>query len=188
MKTFVHVLIFTVLMASCKKEINTSSPSNINLASNLKAESSCPIDASNYSSSITNSYFPLVPGTVFHYVNRIIEDGDTSYEQIEVSVSTATKLIAGVQCREVHDLVTVNGEVTEDTYDWYAQDNGGNVWYFGEHSKSMKDKSGSTTEGSWKAGEQNACRALLCGQTRNSMQGRHITRNFYQVLLKTRRR
>jgi len=173
------VLIFTILLTGCKKEINPSSINNTTLASNVAAESACPINASNFGSSITNSYFPLVPGTVYHYVNRIIEGADTSYEQIEVSVSTDTKIIAGVQCREVHDVVTENGDVTEDTYDWYAQDKSGNVWYFGEHTKSMKDKNGSTTEGSWKAGEQNACPGIIMWANLQA----HTNEIYYQEFL-----
>jgi hypothetical protein len=156
------------IMASCKKGLvdypsNASKPMlSISQASNSAEKSACPvIDAANFGSNITNPYFPLAPGTAFHYVNRIIEGVDTSYEQVEVSVSTNTKIIAGVQCREVHDVVREIGVVTEDTYDWYAQDKSGNVWYFGEHTKSMKDKNGSTTEGSWKAGEQNACPGII---------------------------
>ncbi len=188
MRTFslVTVLIFVMLLAACKKEVNSYSSDNSystdnkNLALNLAAKSECPvIDASNFGSSITNAYFPLMPGTVFHYVNRIIEGIDTSYEQIEVSVSTDTKIITGVQCREVHDVVTVNGEVTEDTYDWYAQDKSGNVWYFGEHTKSMKDKNGSTTEGSWKAGEQNACPGIIMWANPQ----RHAGETYYQEFL-----
>jgi len=187
MKRFplVVVLIFTILLTACKKNVdpasnNSYSTSNKKLTSNIAEQSACPvIDPSNFESSITNSYFPLVPGTVFHYVNRIIEGADTSYEQIEVSVSADTKMIAGVSCREVHDVVTENGTVTEDTYDWYAQDNSGSVWYFGEHTKSMKDKNGSTTEGSWKAGEQNACPGILMWAKPQM----HIGETYYQEFL-----
>ena len=121
-------------------------------------------------------------------VNRIIEGEDTSYEQIEVSVSTDTKIIAGVQCREVHDVVKVSGGVTEDTYDWYAQDKSGNVWYFGEHTKSMKDKNGSTTEGSWKAGEQNACPGIIMWANPQVHTGETYYQEFLQALLKIRPR
>ena len=162
------VVVCFAIIASCKKGL-VDNPGNvsktmlpISQASNLVEKSACPvIDASNFGSSITNPYFPLAPGTAFQYVNRIIEGVDTSYEQTEVSVSANTKIIAGVQCREVHDVVKVSGVVMEDTYDWYAQDKSGNVWYFGEHTKSMKDKNGSTMEGSWKAGEQNACPGII---------------------------
>ena len=31
----------------------------------------------------------------------------------------------------------INGELVEDTFDWYAQDNDGNVWYFGEELQGL---------------------------------------------------
>jgi hypothetical protein len=171
------LLILVIQLTACKKELKPESTDFKNLAAVEK--SSCPINASNFGSNITNPYFPLVPGTVFHYLNRTIDGTDTSYRQIEVTVSENTKLIAGVQCREVHDVVTEGGELTEDTYDWYAQDNSGNVWYFGEHTKSMKDKNGSTTEGSWKAGEQNACPGIIMWADPQS----HIGETYYQEFL-----
>lgn len=162
MKTFSLSLVVIFLLSACKKQVRPDEINSTNVAVNVTEQSTCAaIDPSNFGSNITNPYFPLVPGTVFHYVNRIIEGSDTSYQQIEVSVLTDTKTIDGVDCRTVHDMVTEDGQVTEDTFDWYAQDNDGNVWYFGEHTKSMKDKSGSTTEGSWKAGERNACPGII---------------------------
>src|ERR1700741_4457434 len=167
MKTLSRVLALAllVLLAACKKDVSPSptvDTADKNLASKIAEQSVCSaIDPSNFGSSITNSYFPLTPGTVMHYLNRVIDGADTNYEQVVVSVLNDTKIIAGVVCQTVHDVVTVNGAVTEDTYDWYAQDKSGNVWYFGEHSKSLKDKNGATTEGSWKAGEQNACPGVI---------------------------
>jgi len=76
-------------------------------------------------------------------------------------------------------MVTVGGDVTEDTYDWYAQDKSGNVWYFGEHTKSLKDKNGSTMEGSWKAGEHNACPGIIMWADPQA----HAGETYYQEFL-----
>jgi len=56
----------------------------------------------------------------------------------------------------VHDWETVNGELSEDTYDWYAQDNNGNVWYFGEDTTEYLDDGTTSKEGSWEAGVDGA--------------------------------
>ena len=60
-------------------------------------------------------------------------------------------LVQGVRTTVVHDVVHLDGQLLEDTYDWYAQDKDGNVWYFGEDTK---EYSGSKvdTSGSWQAG------------------------------------
>jgi hypothetical protein len=57
----------------------------------------------------------------------------------------------------VRDQLFVKGKLAEDTQDWYAQDNDGTVWYFGEDTKEL-DKHGDvvSTEGSWEAGVNDA--------------------------------
>jgi hypothetical protein len=174
------LFVFVIQLAACKKQVISNSTGDLTLAQNASAKSACPvIDPSNFVSSITNPYLSLIPGTVFHSVNRIIDGTDTSYEHIEVSVTTDTKIIVGVHCRVVHDVVKVEGNVTEDTYDWYAQDKSGNVWYFGEHSKSLKDKNGWTTEGSWKTGERGACPGIVMWANPQA----HIGEIYYQEFL-----
>jgi len=101
---------------------------------------------------INNPYFPLKPGTTFIYEGTT-EEGR---ERIVVKVTHKTKKILGVTCIEVRDTVTVDGEVVEDTLDWYAQDKEGNVWYFGENSKELEDGLIVSLEGSWIAGVDGA--------------------------------
>jgi hypothetical protein len=56
----------------------------------------------------------------------------------------------------VHDQVFLDGELTEDTFDWQAQDKQGNVWYFGEDTKELENGEVVSTEGSWEAGVNGA--------------------------------
>ena len=73
---------------------------------------------------------------------------------IAVTVTNETKEILGVHCRVVHDVVEENGEIIEDTIDWYAQDIFGNVWYFGEISKNLENGELNNLDGSWQAGAE----------------------------------
>ena len=57
---------------------------------------------------------------------------------------------------DLHDKVSVGGKLTEDTLDWFAQDNAGNVWYFGEQSFQIEDGIVIGIEGSWQAGADDA--------------------------------
>lgn len=100
-----------------------------------------------------NPYFPLVPGTTWIY-----EGGD---EIITVTVTENTKEILGVTVAVVHDVVEEDGEVIEDTYDWYAQDINRNVWYFGEIAQEFIDGELVGIEGSWKAGVDGAKAGIL---------------------------
>jgi hypothetical protein len=105
-------------------------------------------DPSTFSTTIDNPYLPWIPGTVFTY-----EGGG---ETIVVEVTDQTREVLGVDTVVVHDTVSEGGEVIEDTYDWYAQDADGNVWYFGEDSKEMSGGEVHSTEGSWEAGVDGA--------------------------------
>ncbi len=78
-----------------------------------------------------NPYFPLVRGTVFTYVEKTPK-GKPSGQVTTDTVTDKTKLIDGVTCRVVEDVVKKNDVVTELTDDWFAQDLAGNVWYCGE--------------------------------------------------------
>ena len=98
---------------------------------------------------INNPYSPLVPGTRFTYRGFAQK---TPVVDI-VTVTRNTQTIDGVKTVEVRDQVFEDGVLTEDTLDWYAQDDQGNVWYFGELATQLPD---GTHSGSWTAGVDGA--------------------------------
>ncbi len=106
------------------------------------------IDPANFQAAVDNPYFPLVPGTTF----KLVEKKGKRTSENEVTVTHDTKTIMGVTCVVVRDVVRENGVLKEDTYDWYAQDKQGNVWYFGEDTKEFGPRGKVDTEGSWEAG------------------------------------
>jgi hypothetical protein len=110
------------------------------------------INPADFVEQIDNQYLPMTPGTTFVYDGES-EDGK---EKIEVNVTHETKEILGVTCIVVRDRVWVNDELVEDTFDWFAQDKDGNVWYFGEDSKEYEGGKVVSTEGSWEAGVDGA--------------------------------
>jgi len=99
-----------------------------------------------------NTYYPLIPGTV----NVFEAETEEGAEHIETTVTDDTREILGVACVVVRDTVTVDGEVAEDTFDYFAQDSEGNVWYFGENSYTYEDDVIVGVEGSWIAGVDGA--------------------------------
>ena len=117
------------------------------------------IDPANFIAGVDNHYMPLVPGQTFHYLNTITEGTTITKQDITLTTTHDTKVILGMTCVVVHDLVTIAGTTTilEDTLDWYAQDKDGTVWYFGEDTKKYESGVGpADTEGSWEAGVNNA--------------------------------
>ena len=106
---------------------------------------------------IDNPYFPLKPGTT-----RIYEGTSEGHmEHNEVAVTNQVKVILGVPCVEVHDLVLHDGKLIEETFDWYAQDQAGNVWYYGEDSREIENGKVVSTEGSWQAGVDGAQAGIM---------------------------
>jgi len=109
------------------------------------------IDPADFTTKIDNEYFPLKPGTTFVYEGKM----EGAAERDEMAVTHDTKRVMGVECVVASDRVTEDGKLIEQTYDWYAQDKKGNVWYFGEDSKEYENGKVST-EGSWEAGKNGA--------------------------------
>jgi hypothetical protein len=75
------------------------------------------------------------------------------------------RTVMGVEAIVVHDVVeTEDGEPIEDTYDWFAQDDDGNVWYFGEDTTAYHDGV-ATKAGSWEAGVNGALPGIVMPAT-----------------------
>jgi hypothetical protein len=110
------------------------------------------IQPTNFAEAVDHPYFPLVPGTTFTF----IEKDRRETRENKVMVTHDTKTILGVKCVVVHDKVTVDAKLVEDTFDWYAQDKEGSVWYFGEATREFKSGGRVSTEGSWEAGVKGA--------------------------------
>lgn len=102
---------------------------------------------------IDNPFFPLEPGTTFIY--RGESEGAPTRDVM--TVTSDTKEILGVATTVVYHLSYEDGVLIEETFDWFAQDKDGNVWYFGEDTKEL-DEDGNviSTEGSWEAGVDGA--------------------------------
>ncbi len=111
------------------------------------------IDSVNFVSTIDNPYFTLTPGKVWVYQGKT---GDGKTERVEIEVTPDTKTILGVATTVVREREWVDDELVEDTFDWFAQDKEGNVWYFGEDSKEIENGAVVSTNGSWEAGVNGA--------------------------------
>ena len=112
------------------------------------------IDPSTFVGVIDNRYFPLRPGTAYHY-KGVAEDGTTPQTDDEF-VTHETKKIQGVASTVVRDVVSSHGRPIEKTFDWYAQDKGGNVWYMGEDTRELENGHFVKMSDSWEAGVDGA--------------------------------
>ncbi|MGH8973970.1 MAG: hypothetical protein ACRD0C_12305 [Acidimicrobiia bacterium] len=130
-----------------------TSPMRIFSASVGAEEYAPQIDPADFTTEITNPLFPLRPGTRWVYEGPD-EAGDIEHKEVEVTAET--RQVMGVDCVIVHDQVSMDGELVEDTWDWYAQDKDGNVWYFGEDTSEYEGGKRVSTDGSWEAGKEGA--------------------------------
>jgi len=111
-------------------------------------------DPDELSPDIDHRFWPMEPGTRWIYRET---DEEGARQKVVVTVSSRTKRIAsGATARVVRDTVTEDGELVEDTFDWYAQDRAGNVWYLGEETAEFEGGRLVSREGSFEAGVDGA--------------------------------
>jgi hypothetical protein len=116
------------------------------------------VDPADFTNPQPNPYFPLETGTVT--ILRGSEGGERLLNKTKIT--SATKVILGVTTTVVSDVLYADGLLLEKTTDWYAPDNSGNVWYFGERT-AVYNREGQvvTKEGSWQAGVKGAVAGLI---------------------------
>jgi hypothetical protein len=112
------------------------------------------LDPADFTTRIDNPYWPMRPGT--RWVYRETDPDGTKLRDV-VRVTDQVKSMAnGVDARVVRDTATEDGALVEDTWDYYAQDRAGNVWYLGERTREYEDGKLVSTEGSFEAGVDGA--------------------------------
>jgi len=133
------------------------------------------LDPADFTTDIDNPYWPMGPGSRWVYRET---DGHGHVQRVVVTVTHRTKTISGIDARIVHDLVaTPNGEKVEDTFDWYAQDSKGNLWYLGEDTKEYENGKVVSTEGSWEHGVDGAQAGIIVAA--ESKQGLTYREEYY---------
>lgn len=117
------------------------------------------LDPADFTADVTDPWFPLKPGTRWTY-RETTEDGEVV--KVVVTATSVTREIAnGVTARVVRDTVTLDGEIIEDTLDWYAQDADGTVWYLGEDTAELENGKITTRKGSFEAGVDGALAGVI---------------------------
>jgi hypothetical protein len=116
------------------------------------------LDPADFVAEIDNENWPMRPGSRWVYRET---DGQGGEQRIVVTVTERKKRILGIEATVVHDRVTEDGELVEDTHDWYAQDKWGGLWYLGEATTEYEDGKPVTTAGSWEAGVDGAQAGLI---------------------------
>jgi hypothetical protein len=138
-----------VLATGCGDSSNTSLP---------QGADPVELDPADFTTEIDNPYWPMRPGSRWVYRETDVESAG---QRVDVTVTSDTRTIMGIEARVVHDVVTEEGVLVEDTFDWYAQDADGNVWYLGEDTKEYENGKVASTAGSWEAGVDGALPGVI---------------------------
>ena len=89
---------------------------------------------------INNKWAPMRPGTQWIYEGISVEqDGKNVPHRVIVSITDFIKVIGGVRTVVSYDVDYTNGELVEAELAFYAQDDLGNVWQFGEYPEEYAD-------------------------------------------------
>jgi len=155
-RILVSALATAALLSGCPADDSSSSlPSPEVLVA--QALPQFPADPDDFVAEIDNPFLGFERGRTFTYE----AETDEGLETIVVEVTHETKTILGVATTVVRDRVFLNDELIEDTFDWYAQDQEGNVWYFGEDTTEFENGEPVSTEGSWEAGVDGALPGII---------------------------
>ena len=124
----------------------------------LEGSYTSTIDPANFVATVDNPYFPLPVGTTFQFEGT----ADGTPQTDDVVVTNRAKTVLGVHCTVAEDTVSDDGNAIERTYDWYAQDKQGNVWYMGEDSFEKGDRGRFVkAKDSWEAGVDGAQAGII---------------------------
>ena len=140
----VALAVFLLLSSACSSEIKSegqptvavtapnSSPAaigTVTLFTEAGGEYRVNLTAADFVEVVDNPYFPLPVGAKWVYE---IREGNGTIQTDTIEVLNEKRDVNGVQATVVRDTVSSGNQILEDTYDWFAQDKYGNVWYVGE--------------------------------------------------------
>jgi hypothetical protein len=114
-------------------------------------------DRTNFDNSTTvdNTWFPLVPGTHSVFEGSAIDDGQRISRRVLTTVTDLSKEINGVNSVVVWERDYSEGELVEAELAFFAQDNYGTVWHMGEYPEEYEDGEFDKAPG-WLAGSKGA--------------------------------
>jgi len=112
------------------------------------------IDPADFSTQITNPYLPLsLVGPKVFTGEETDDEGETVETRLESRLLAETKVVAGVTVAILEERAYEDGELVEVAFDYFAQHENGDVYYFGEDVDNYVDGELDNHDGSWLAGE-----------------------------------
>jgi hypothetical protein len=105
---------------------------------------------------VDNRMFPLRPGTQFEYRGKVVEGGASEPHSVIFTVTDVTKVVNGVRTVVAWDRDIRDGERREVELAFFAQDDAGNVWNFGEYPEEYENGKFAGAPNTWIRGANGA--------------------------------
>jgi hypothetical protein len=106
---------------------------------------------------VTNKFLPLPPGTTFTLTGTV---GNSAHEVV-FTVTELTKVVNGVRTQVLWDRDFNEGALLEEELAFWAQDDFGNVWLFGEYPEEHAEDGTISAPSTWLAGIEEAKAGIL---------------------------
>ena len=135
-----------LLVTACDQTTAPGERASLESARVLDLEA-CDPAAGGFTAGSTNPWFPLPPNQAWEYAGE--EEGVAA--ELTITVLDQTEVVAGVTTRVVHEHEVEDGEVVEDSWNYFAQAADGTVCYFGEAVDIYHEDGSVTHEGAWRA-------------------------------------
>lgn len=130
--------ILAVSAAACQR--GDASEASVAATSSLPpVASDADFDPANFSdpTNVTNPWFPLVPGTRFTWEGHATDEGERVRRGVVFTVTDLTKVVNGVRTIVAWDRDYDQGKLEEVELAFFAQDDDGNIWHFGQYPEEL---------------------------------------------------
>jgi hypothetical protein len=122
---------------------------------------------------ITNPLFPLAVGSQFTYEGKIVDSDGSHQHSVIFTVTDLVKHVDGTETVVALDQDYLAGRLQEQELAFFAQDNAGNVWNFGEYPEEYDNGKLSGAPSTWIRGAGGAYGGMhVLGQPRVGLQYR----------------
>lgn len=122
---------------------------------------------------VDNPMFPLAVGTQFNYQGKIVQDGESKPHTVTFTVTDLSKVVDGVQTVVAWDRDFLEGKLQEQELAFFAQDDQGNVWNFGEYPEEYENGKFTGAPSTWIRGVDGAYGGIhMLSQPRTGMKYR----------------
>jgi hypothetical protein len=122
---------------------------------------------------VTNPLFPLAVGSQFTYEGKIVDSDGSHEHSVIFTVTDLVKHVDGAETVVALDQDYLEGQLQEQEIAFFAQDDAGNVWNFGEYPEEYDNGKLTGAPSTWIRGSGGAYGGIhVLGQPRIGMQYR----------------